>query len=231
LLGVAALVVVLCAGNLRFSREWFAVGRVLGNSLSMREDVRYALCLTRWLTLEGSRRKSVEGLWSDLVFLAQRLGFTSVKLTLADGQRTWKKDGSGETTHFARHELQGGIFGILEVKSHSCAVDDPDSTLAIQFPVQVSNVSTSDGMDDANSTASIRAIEEMESPPAIEDPKLFEIVSELLAEGWVKATRKWKNGSHTPLRFDSKVSVHWDKPQRAPVNRMPVLQGMPVETQ
>jgi len=229
LLGVATLVVVLCAGNLRFSREWFSVGRVVGNSLNMREDVQYALCLTRWLALEGGRRKSVEGLWSDLVFLAQRLGFTSVKLTLADGQRVWKQDGNGETTHFARHELQGGIFGVLEVKSHSSPADDPDSTLAIQFPVQVSNQDASNDVDDANSTASIRSIEE--SRPAIEDPKLFEIVSELLAEGWVKATRKWKRGSHAPLRFDSRVPAQWDKPQRKPMNRVPVLHGIPIESQ
>src|SRR5262249_30997348 len=159
LLGIAALVLVLCAGNLRFSREWFAVGRVVENSLNMREDVQYALCLTRWLTLEGSRRKSVEGLWTDLVFLAQRLGFTSVKLTLADGQRTWKQDGGGETTHFARHELQGGIFGVLEVKSHACPADDTDSTLAFQFPVQVpSEAASSNDVDAANCPAAVQAI-------------------------------------------------------------------------
>jgi len=230
LLGVATLVLVLCAGNMRFSREWFAVGRVVGNSLNMREDVQYALCLTRWLALEGGRRKSVEGLWSDLVFLAQRLGFTSVKLTLADGQRVWKQDGNGETTHFARHELQGGIFGVLEVKSHSSPADDPDSTLAFQFPVNVATAAAPTEADGA-STGSDRAIEEMEPRPAIADAKLFEIISELLAEGWVKATRKWKRGSHAPLRFDSKVPVHWNKPRREPVNRVPVLQGMPVESQ
>jgi len=125
LLGIAALVLVLCAGRLRFSREWFAVGRVVGDSLNMRQDVQYALCLTRWLTLEGSRQRSVEGLWSDLVFLAQRLGFTSVKLTLADGERVWQQEGSGETTHFAKHEIHGGAFGTLELKSHACQVDDP----------------------------------------------------------------------------------------------------------
>ena len=79
-----------------------------------------------------------------------------------------------QALHFARHELQGGIFGVLEVKSHSSPADDPDSTLAIQFPVQVSNQDASNDVDDANSTASIRSIEE--SRPAIEDPKLFEIV-------------------------------------------------------
>ncbi len=232
LLGIAALVLVLCAGNLRFSREWFAVGRVVENSLNMREDVQYALCLTRWLTLEGSRRKSVEGLWTDLVFLAQRLGFTSVKLTLADGQRTWKQDGSGETTHFARHELQGGIFGVLELKSHSCPADDADSALAFQFPVQVSSETTSSNdVDDANCTAAVQAIGGMEARPAIADAKRFEIVSELLAEGWVKATRKWKKDSHAPLRFDSKVPVKRDEPQPETLNAVPVLQGLSAESQ
>jgi len=35
LLGLALLLMLLCAGRLSFSREWFSVGRVLGNSLSM----------------------------------------------------------------------------------------------------------------------------------------------------------------------------------------------------
>jgi len=230
LLGVAALVLVLCAGRLRFSREWFAVGRVVGDSLNMRQDVEYALCLTRWLTLEGSRRTSVEGLWWDLVFLAQRLGFTSVKLTLADGQRVWEKDGHGETTHVARHELYCGHYGILELKSHACPIDDADTTMRFPFPMQKASGNFHE-VDGADSTASVHATEEVESYPSISDAKLFEIISELVAEGWIKAASRWKKGCKTPLRFDSKIPAQWDKPQRKPADRVPVLQGMPVESQ
>ncbi len=39
LLGLAALLLLFCAGKLNFSREWFAVGRVVGNSLGMRQEI------------------------------------------------------------------------------------------------------------------------------------------------------------------------------------------------
>jgi hypothetical protein len=237
LLGIAALVLVVCAGRLRFSREWFSVGRVLGDSLSMREEVQYALCLTRWLTMEGSRRTSVEGLWSDLVFLAQRLGFTSIKLTLADGERVWEQPGQGETTHFARHDLQGGLFGVLEVKSHGISKGNEGSTMAFPFPMQMLNcfngstAGPSEGRDcsepmaaDSASGSETETDEAMEQP-AITDAKVFEIVSELVAEGWVKAANKWKDGCETPLRFDAKAPEQRTAPQRKSLQQAPVIQG------
>src|SRR5205809_1102673 len=71
LLGITALILLLCAGKLTFSREWFAVGRVLGNSLEMRQEIQYALSLTNWLGLEGVRHGSLETLWPHLVFVAE----------------------------------------------------------------------------------------------------------------------------------------------------------------
>ena len=102
LLGLATLVLLLCAGKLRFSRHWFAVGRVVGDSLEMRQEIHYALTLMRWLALEGGRRDSAEELWSDLVFAAQRLGYSSVKMTLADGQRSLGADERLPTHPFGR---------------------------------------------------------------------------------------------------------------------------------
>jgi hypothetical protein len=117
------------------------------------------------------------------------------------------------------------------VKSHTSATDDTDTTLAFQFPVQAPSQPASEESGDANCVAAVRAIGGMEPRPAIADAKLFEIVSELLAEGWVKATRKWRRDSHTPLRFDSIVPVQTDQPQHKPVKRMPVLRGVAVESQ
>ncbi len=186
LLGIVVLVILFCAGRLSFSREWFAVGRVLGNSVSMRQEIQYALCLTRWLTLEGNRRGSIEGLWSDLLFLAQRLGFTSVKLTLADGERLWERPANFGTSHSARHVLQGGRYGVLELKA-------PSSPEGAGFPA------ASQSFDEQS---------EMSFRPGVSDGRLFEILSELLAEGWIKAASRWENGSKTPLRFDSRASAH-----------------------
>jgi len=94
LLGLATLILLLCAGKLNFSRSWFAVGRVVDSSLAMRQEIQYALTLMCWLALEGGRRHSAEELWTDLVFAAQRLGFSSVKMALADGDRVWEETNS-----------------------------------------------------------------------------------------------------------------------------------------
>jgi UDP-GlcNAc:undecaprenyl-phosphate GlcNAc-1-phosphate transferase len=92
LFGLTVLVLLLCAGQFRFSRRWFAVGRMVENSLYMRREIEYALCLSKWLALEGRRGQGVENLWSTLVIIADKLKFTSVKLTLPDGERLWVRE-------------------------------------------------------------------------------------------------------------------------------------------
>jgi UDP-GlcNAc:undecaprenyl-phosphate GlcNAc-1-phosphate transferase len=57
LLGISVLLLLLCAGKLNFSREWFAVGRVLGNSLELRQEIQYALSLTHWLRFRGLSKR------------------------------------------------------------------------------------------------------------------------------------------------------------------------------
>ena len=181
LLGLATLLLLLCAGKLHFSRHWFAVGRVVGNSLEMRQEIHYALTLMRWLALEGGRRYSAEELWSDLVFAAQRLGYGSVKLTLADGQKVWEQPTRCEPTRAVVQVLHGGDFGTLELKAPSCGADtDP-----AQWMPEC----------------------ERSFCPCVSDDRVFEIVSELLAEGWVNAVSKFKQGDDTPLRFDARRSV------------------------
>jgi UDP-GlcNAc:undecaprenyl-phosphate GlcNAc-1-phosphate transferase len=170
LLGITLLILLLCAGKLNFSREWFAVGRVLGNSLEMRQEIQYALSLTHWLRLEGARQTSIEGLWPALVFVIQRLGFSSVGLTLADGTRTWQSSEKLCPTQQWRHSLRSGHAGVLELRA----------------PVQI----------------------ESEGSPkdlvSISDPKLFDILCELVAEGWLKATRDWPEDKAITLSFSSK---------------------------
>jgi UDP-GlcNAc:undecaprenyl-phosphate GlcNAc-1-phosphate transferase len=188
LLGLATLILLLCAGKLHFSRHWFAVGRVVGNSLEMRQEIHYALTLMRWLELEGSRRNSAEALWSDLVFAAQRLGYSSVKLTLADGQRVWEQANARQPARSVVEVLQGGRFGTLELKApHSVAEVDP-----AQRPKDC----------------------ESSFCPCVSDARVFEIVSELLAEGWIKAAAKLTNGDLALLRFDTKSSAPKSRLQR-----------------
>jgi UDP-GlcNAc:undecaprenyl-phosphate GlcNAc-1-phosphate transferase len=181
LLGAATLILLLCAGKLHFSRHWFAVGRVVGDSLEMRQEIHYALTLMRWLGLEGSRRGSVEDLWADLVFAAQRLGYSSARMTLADGQRVWQGSNNCHPTRSAIHPLQGGRLGTLELTAPLCH----------------------------NSTPGAQRLPDCERCfcPCVSDGRVFEIVSELLAEGWIKGVSAVKTADHLPLRFDTRLGV------------------------
>jgi hypothetical protein len=188
LLGVSTLILLVCAGRLHFSREWFAVGRIVGNSLEMRQEIHYALTLMRWLELEGGRHNTAEELWSDLVFAAQRLGFVSAKMTLADGERIWEQTNGGQPTHSVVEVLHAGRLGTLELKAAHCPL----------------------GADPAQPRQECDRL----FCPCVSDAKVFEIVSELLAEGWVKGVRNSSHDSATPLRFDTKLTGRRRQMQR-----------------
>src|ERR1035437_6344169 len=178
LLGAATLILLLCAGKLRFSRDWYAVGQIVGN-LDMRQEIHYALTLTHWLVLEGGRRDSVEEFWSDLVFAAQRLGDCSVRLALADGQRRWDQTNACGSAHSVVQVLQAGRLGTLELKAPAGEI----GTLPHQRTQPC----------------------ERSFRPRVSDERVFEIVSELLAEGWVKGVSKSSGAVAGPLRFDTKL--------------------------
>lgn len=194
LLGGAIIILLVFAGRLSFSREWFSVGRIIGNSLRMRQEVHYALTLTRWLALEGGRCTSVEELWSDLVFVAQKLGFVRISLTLADGQRTWEQGGCCNPNHSVRHVLQGGRFGILEIKAPDCKRSNGDPAIPCPRPPGCPRSFC----------------------PSVSDETVFGIISDLLAEGWIKAATRWSNGEHTPIRFDGMVPLPATQQQGLP---------------
>ncbi len=179
LLGTATLILLLCAGKLQFSRHWFAVGRVVGGSLEIREEIHYALVLARWLGLEGRRRDSVEDLWSDLVFAVERLGYSSARMTLADGQRHWQQPGGGVSPRSVVQVLQGGRLGTLELKAPACG----------------------NGGGSPQAAACKNSF-----CPCVSDDRVFEIVSELLAEGWIKGVSAVKNSDNAPLRFDTRLA-------------------------
>src|ERR1017187_5687773 len=89
-LGIGMLAIILTAGRFSFSREWFSIGRVLGNSLESRADIQYAMSLTRWLALEGTRAPTIKQLAGDVVFIARKLGFARVLIRLEDEEKTWQ---------------------------------------------------------------------------------------------------------------------------------------------
>ena len=209
LTGIAVLILLLFAGRLGFSREWFAVGRVLGNSLAMRQEVQYTLSLIQWIEHEGSRAESPEALFSDLVFAARKLGFTQVSLRLADGQRVWRAEGNQDAQRSAVFELQSGC-GTLELGAPNICRDD--SACTGKCPLKRAGVP--------------------ENWPCISDRRLFEVIGELLAEGWMKAARKLKAQKQGPLLFtvDGNETVEAALfPQIQSVPPMPLLSGKRLE--
>jgi UDP-GlcNAc:undecaprenyl-phosphate GlcNAc-1-phosphate transferase len=156
LVGVAMLILLLCAGNLKFSREWFAVGRVVGNSLEMRQEIRYALAMVRWLELEGTRCSSVDELCESFLFCARRFGFTSVRLSLAGLEKEWGESDSAAEGRVTSIDLPCRIPGKLVLSAPKAAEQAGGSRFVV----------------------------------TIADSSVFEILSELLAEGWIKAANR-----------------------------------------
>jgi UDP-GlcNAc:undecaprenyl-phosphate GlcNAc-1-phosphate transferase len=119
LLGIAGVVLLFCAGRFSFSREWFAVRRVLENSLEMRQEIQYGLSLARSLALGGSRSRTVLELWKDLVTVARKLGFREVKLNLAGGATLLANEGCFGQSLVQFISIAWGAFGHIGAKRFS----------------------------------------------------------------------------------------------------------------
>ena len=189
--GVAVVAVLLAAGRLDFAREWFAVGRVLGNSLNMREEVNYAMAMSRWLSLEGQRVRSVEEFWRAYVFVGERLGFSEVKLELKDGVREWSRPKVDEEKyhgfHFARFDFSAGGAGVLELRARVCPAcqrDHLENSIQPHGPVCVQSF-------------------ERHGTTCIGDRRVFAVISELYAESWHKASRPLGATKGMALEFSS----------------------------
>src|SRR5262249_11934898 len=73
--GFLFLVLVVSARSFGFVQDWFAMGSLMGKALELRRETRYALALSRWLELEAERCESLQVLWENFQFVAQKLGF------------------------------------------------------------------------------------------------------------------------------------------------------------
>ena len=115
-MGIGGLTIILTAGRFRFSREWFSVGRVLGNSLEARANIHYAMSLSRWLALEGARAQTINEIAGDVVFIARKLGFARVRIRLEDEEKTWLlNDHPAGTFQCTQHQLPGHQYLFLEL--------------------------------------------------------------------------------------------------------------------
>ena len=126
LFGFMCLTLLLSARTFNFSRDWFAVGRVLENSAELRKETYYALALARWLELAAERCGALEELWEDFVFMARKLGFAGVRLTLEDGERRWQStEHADEENSWRRtHELGGERVMTVEFTTNKSAMSE-----------------------------------------------------------------------------------------------------------
>jgi len=178
LLGAAVLLLVGCAGSFTFSRRWFAIHRVVRSSLRMRDQIQYALSLTRWLELEGRRTTSPDELWPDFVFAANKLGFVSLKVTLEGEHRFWQRPNGSLGAVYQRYDCPDRNYGSLEFMAPSC----PLHRSALEDAAQChKDCRTNFG-------------------ECLADPRVFETISELLAETWNRSGAQW-NGNGVPLKF------------------------------
>ncbi len=153
-LGTGVLIILLAAGKFSFSREWFSVGGVLGNSFEARTDIQYAICLCRWLALEGKRAQTQEDLAEDVVFIARKLGFASVRIRLEDEEKTWSLIAiAKENCDVYKHPLPGQKYCFLEL-----SVGRPELQTSPTPGVSISTHSISDILADLLAEGWIKAI-------------------------------------------------------------------------
>jgi UDP-GlcNAc:undecaprenyl-phosphate/decaprenyl-phosphate GlcNAc-1-phosphate transferase len=174
LIGFGVLFILLTAGKLSFTNEWFSVGRVLGNSISMRAEIQFALAQTRWLILGSARGASLENICEDTALIARKLGFSSMAVQMDAVEKKWMfAESTGEACWKFQQKLPSHNECQLELTACAPASDQP--------------------LD--QSASNIRRLK---------DEITFEIISELLAEGWVKSVNEWRCHQHDlPPRFNS----------------------------
>jgi UDP-GlcNAc:undecaprenyl-phosphate GlcNAc-1-phosphate transferase len=109
--GLLILVLVIAGHRSGFTRDWYRLVGQLRESFRLRRETRYALTLSRWLSLEAERCKSLDDLWESFRFAAGKLGFRSVLLTLPSGvAHSWRSSHASLAIDDFRstHELSDG---------------------------------------------------------------------------------------------------------------------------
>jgi UDP-GlcNAc:undecaprenyl-phosphate/decaprenyl-phosphate GlcNAc-1-phosphate transferase len=199
-LGIGTLSLILAAGRFKFSREWFSVGRVLGNSLESRAEIQYAMSLCNWLAHEGRRASTLGQLAGDVAFVARKLNFSSLQIRLEDEEKTWPLSETNRHCGLNRccfqHYLPGHKYCFLELCA-ACA--NPAVPLEMTAECQISEARIA----------------------------TFSILAELVAEGWSKAAKDWMKLHQQPARFDARpAGPAVIDPDQPGVNNIPAVRKM-----
>lgn len=186
LLGVAVLLLLVSAGKLSFSREWFSVRRTLGNSLAMRKEIQYALSLTTWLRHEARRGGSLEQIHGDVVFAARKLGFTMVSLRFKETERKWHEPISCKYIRHFRHELRPYNLAVLELAAPTCGRRSRCAkATAVIGATSPEGKASSPGHSNSD----------LQRACCGGNPKMLEVLAELVAEACQPAPAVWETQS------------------------------------
>ena len=196
-LGVAALSLLLVASRFSFSREWFNVAGILGKSLASRAEVHYALAQSSWLGMEGARGQNVQSICKDTAFVAQKLGFTNLRIRLEDGERVWKMGNCEPGEYCSKLDTaeDAGRSGFGVPGVCQCYVFKHPLPGA---PACFLEVRTPDLGDPGGNDSGSRPSDKLR----LNCPSKFELVSEVLAEGWAKSMADWHRQNRLPIRFN-----------------------------
>jgi UDP-GlcNAc:undecaprenyl-phosphate GlcNAc-1-phosphate transferase len=115
--GGFALSLLFAGHRIDFGRDYLALGRVLGNSIDLRKESRYALPLVKWLELEAERVSDLPELSEAFEFICRKFRFQSVNLR-AGLERAWTFSkapacGNPEENHL-RYDLPGSDSAWVE---------------------------------------------------------------------------------------------------------------------
>jgi UDP-GlcNAc:undecaprenyl-phosphate/decaprenyl-phosphate GlcNAc-1-phosphate transferase len=83
----------------------------------LRSESRYGLCLGQWLLLEAERCGSVAELFRNFGFLADKFGFSHVRVTMGSDTELWQSNHlsfDAEGLHRAQHQVGGPCPMVLE---------------------------------------------------------------------------------------------------------------------
>jgi hypothetical protein len=194
-LGGATTALLLLACRFRFTREWFNVGTVLGNSLRARAEINYALAHSRWLAMEGERGRSIQSICEDTAMIARRLGFISMRIRFESDETVWKMTDcpkwdscSKQTRKVADNRTQVGSETCCSYVFRHPLPGQPSCFIELQTPNLNEGAIEPCHQTEPDRQERIR-------------PSKYKIVSEVLAEGWAKSVNDWHRQNKLPIRL------------------------------
>lgn len=126
LFGLACLLVLCGSPVISFARNFWQVRKLLGNSLQLRRESRYALAMMAWLEMEAERRDTLQELWTSYLFFTRKMGFFHVRLILSEGTDfVWRSSSPPASTgewHRVRQEMSFANIRAIEFSASTSAM-------------------------------------------------------------------------------------------------------------